>query len=195
MLFTMSAQSGEVSEYGIEITPVLGYRSGGSFQDVTTQESLKLDESPSYGLVINMDDETNTQWEFAYSRQETELQLGSSFTDDRQFDLNVDYFSVGGVYVWQEERLQPFVGATVGLAYLDPQDSGYDSESNFLLQLSGGYKYFITPNFGLRVEARGYGVLLNTDAAVFCSNGDCIARVESNGFGQVEINAGLNLRF
>jgi hypothetical protein len=178
----------------MEISPIAGYRSGGSFEDPTTGETLDLDEGASYGLIVNKDHDANTQWEFVYSRQETELQLGPTFTGNRQFDLNVDYLSLGGTYIWRDARLQPFIGAAVGVAYLDPQDSSYDSESRFLLQLSGGYKYFLTPNLGLRIEARGYATLMDTDAAIFCGNGACIARVESSGFGQVEINAGLDLR-
>ncbi len=192
---TTSAWAVETSEYGMEISPIAGYRSGGSFEDPTTGETLDLDESSSYGIIVNKDYDANTQWEFVYSRQETELQLGPTFTGNRQFDLNVDYLSLGGAYIWRDARLQPYIGAAVGVAYLDPQDSSYDSETRFLLQLSGGYKYFLTPNLGLRIEARGYATLMDTDAAIFCGNGACIARVESSGFGQVEINGGLDLRF
>ena len=195
LLSTTSAWAVETSEYGMEISPIAGYRSGGSFEDPATGETLDLDESSSYGIVVNKDYDANTQWEFVYSRQDTELQLGPAFTGNRQFDLAVDYLSLGGAYIWRDTRLQPFIGAAVGVAYLDPQDSSYDSESRFLLQLSGGYKYFLTPNLGLRIEARGYATLMDTDAAIFCGNGACIARVESSGFGQVEINAGLDLRF
>lgn len=195
MLATAAARAGEPAEYGMEISPVSGYRSGGSFEDPTTHETLDLDEGASYGLIINKDHDANTQWEFAYSHQDTELQLGPTFTANRRFDLDVDYFSVGGAYVWREARLQPFIGAAAGIAYLAPQDSAYDSETRFLLQLSGGYKYFLSPNLGLRIEARGYAVLMDSDAAIFCGNGACVARVQSDGFGQVEINAGLDLRF
>jgi len=195
MLLATTARAGEVAEYGMEITPISGYRSGGSFEDPTTQETLDLDEGVSYGLVVNKDYDANTQWEFVYSHQDTELKPDPVFTNNGQFDLDVDYFSMGGAYVWRDARLQPFIGAAFGLAYLAPQNSSYDSETRFMLQLSGGYKYFLTPNLGLRLEARGYGVLMDSDAAIFCGNGACVARVQSDGFGQLEINAGLNLRF
>ncbi len=190
-----SAAALETAEQGIEITPIVGYRSGGSFEDATTLETLKLDAAASYGLVINIDHDASTQWEFVYSHQNTELQLGPSFTGNHQFDLDVDYLSFGGAYVWRDARVQPFIGAAVGIAHLAPQDSSYAAETRLLLQLSGGYKYFLTPNLGLRLEARGYATLMDTDAAVFCGNGSCIARVNSRGFGQLEVNAGLDMRF
>ncbi len=182
-------------EHGIEITPIVGYRTGGSFKDPVTQETLDLDGAPSYGLVINSDYDANTQWEFVYSHQDTKMQLGPTFTGNRQFDLNVDYLSAGGAYVWRDARVQPFISATLGIARLAPQDSAYDSATRFQMQLAGGYKYFVTRNLGLRIEARGYETMMNTDAAIFCGNGTCIARVQSSGFGQLEINAGLDLRF
>ncbi|MBI5040218.1 MAG: outer membrane beta-barrel protein [Gammaproteobacteria bacterium] len=195
LLVTTTVHAAQNTEHGIEITPMVGYRSGGSFEDPATQETLDLDEGPSSGLVINIDHDANTQWEFVYSHQETELQLGPTFSGNRQFDLNVDYLAAGGAYVWRDARVQPYISATVGIAYLDPQDSTYDAETRFLLQLAGGYKYFVSPNLGLRIEARGYATMMDTDAEVFCGNGACVARIQSSGFGQVEINAGMNLRF
>jgi hypothetical protein len=192
---TTMANATENHMLGIEITPIVGHRSGGAFEDPNTLETLDMDDGASYGVVINSDYDANTQWEFVYSHQDTQLQLGPTFSGNGEFDLNVDYLSAGGAYVWRETAVQPFISATLGIAYFDPNDSAYDSETRFLLQLAGGYKYFITRNLGLRIEARGYATMMDTDAAIFCGNGGCIARVQSSGFGQLEINAGLNLRF
>lgn len=178
-----------------ELTPIAGYRSSGSFEDPNTAQTLDLDDSASYGLILNMDHDANTQWEFMLSRQSTQLQTGPSFVGSGLFDLDVTYFSAGGIYVWRDPKVEPFIGAGIGVTHMAPDESRYDSETRVLLQLVGGYKFHLTDNIGLRIEARGYGTLLNSDAQVFCGDGQCVARVESDGFGQLELNAGLVVRF
>lgn len=180
---------------GIELTPIAGYRSSGSFKDPNTEQTLDLNESGSYGLILNIDHDANTQWEFMLSRQPTELQTGPAFVGTGLFDLDVTYFSAGGIYVWRDPKVEPFIGAGIGVTHMAPDDAQYDSETRVLLQLVGGYKFHLTDTIGLRIEARGYGTLLDSDAAVFCGNGVCIARVESDGFGQLEFNAGVVVRF
>lgn len=180
---------------GIEITPLIGYRSGGSFTDPNTGDKLDLDEGGSYGLLINIDHDANTQWEFLYSHQESELQLAQLFMGERVFGLDIDYFSVGGTYVWRDPQIEPFITAGIGVTHMSPEDGRLDSETRAMLQLGGGYKIFLTRNIGLRLEARAYATALSSDAEVFCGNGACIARVESSGFAQYEFNAGLIARF
>lgn len=179
----------------MEITPMAGYRGGGEFRDPDTDETLDLDEGASAGLILNIDHDANTQWEFMFSHQATELETGPAFLAQSRFDLDVTYFSAGGIYVWRDPKVEPFIGAGVGVTHMAPDDSQFDSETRALLHLVGGYKLHLTDNLGLRIEVRGYLTLMDSDAAVFCGNGACIARVESDGFGQAEVNAGLALRF
>lgn len=179
----------------LELTPQVGYRSGGSFKSPDNDETLDLDEGTSYSLIFNLDHAANTQWEFILSHHETELQQGPIFVGERQFDLTVDYFSAGGIYVWRDPKVEPFLGAGIGVTRLSPKSSQYDTETRALIQFVAGYKFWLTPHIGLRIEARAYGTLLDSDADIFCGNGACIARVESTGFGQLELNAGLAARF
>lgn len=178
-----------------EFTGFFGYRSGGDFKEPTTGERLKFDSDNSLGLILNIDHDANTQWEFLLSRQSTRLKPAPLFTGESRFDVDVSYVSGGGIYVWRGPKVEPFLGAGLGIANLSPQDPRYDSETRVLFSLNGGYKFRLTEHVGLRLEARGYYTLLNTNAAVFCGNGGCIARVDSSGFTQLEINAGLSARF
>lgn len=178
-----------------QITGFAGYRSGGNFKEPTTDERLKLDSDNSLGLIINMDHDANTEWEFLFSYQTTRLKPAPLFTGESRFDVDVSYVAGGGIYVWRNPRVEPFLGATIGIANLSPQDPRYDSETRALFSLAGGYRFRMTDNIALRLEARGYFTLLDTDASIFCGNGECIARVDSSGLTQAEINAGLSLRF
>lgn len=179
----------------MEITGFAGYRSGGNFKDPSTGERLKLDSDNSLGLILNLDHDANTEWEFLFSHQATRLKPAPLFTGESRFDVDVSYVAGGGIYVWRNPGVEPFLGATIGIAHLSPQDPRYDSETRALFSLAGGYRFRVADNIALRLEARGYYTLLNTNAAVFCGNGTCIARVDSTGLTQVEINAGLSLRF
>lgn len=192
---TLDAHAAPPPGYGVEITPLIGYRFGGSFQDPNTGDTLDLDEGTSYGLAVNIDHDANTQWEFIYSHQQSELRLAQMFMGQRLFGLDIDYFSVGGSYIWHDPRAEPFIAAGIGITHMSPQDGGLDSETKVMLQLAGGYKFPLTRNLGVRLEARAYATALDSDAEVFCGNGACIARIESSGFAQYEINAGLALRF
>lgn len=177
----------------VELTPMAGYRGGGSFEDAGNGETLDVDESGSFGLVLNIDHDANTQWEFMLSRQNTSLSPGPSAAPG--FDLDNLHVSAGGIYVWRGEKVEPFLGAGFGATRMSPDASGFDDETQLMFQLVGGYKFWLTHNVGLRLELRGYTTFMDTDAAVFCGNGACVARVEGTGFGQLEANAGLSVRF
>lgn len=179
-----------------EVTPMIGYRSGDSFEDPNTGDALDLDDGANQGVIFNLDYDANTQWEILYSRQDSALSLSQPFQGRNSVDVDIQYISFGGIYIFHDKShpgVKPFVGAGVGMTHMSPD--GFGSETKPVLSLVAGYKFFLTENFGLRLEARGYATALESDAAVFCGNGACIARVESEGFWQYEFNAGAVLRF
>ena len=65
------AQAQETS-YKFELTPFAGLTTGGDFEDLTSTAELSLDDSSSFGLILNIEESANTQWEFLYSLQATE---------------------------------------------------------------------------------------------------------------------------
>lgn len=188
------AAPARAAEVPVQITPMMGYRGSGAFEDPDTGADLDLEDSESVGLVVNFPHGTNTEWEFALSRQRSDLRTGTSAAN-RTLGLDIVHASAGGIYVWRDPRAEPFVGAGVGLTYMNPDDSRYDSETRLLFSLVGGYRFRLTEHVGLRVELRGYQTLMSSDAAVFCDNGACVARVDGTGFGQLEFNVGVGLRF
>ena len=80
-----------------EITPMIGYRGGGDFEDAVTGETLDLDEGESFGLILNIEHGANTQWEFLVSHQRTELKPGPSAAASTAFDLDVTQITGGGI--------------------------------------------------------------------------------------------------
>ena len=181
---------------GVEITAFSGLRFGGSFEDANTGAGMSLEDSGSYGLVLDFDIEPDRQIEIYLSRQSTTLSADGPFTGNPLFDLAVEYYHIGGLYLIdvQSDRVRPFVSGGLGLTRMNPQGDGLDTETRFSLSIGGGAKFFITDHLGLRLDARGIFTALNSSGTVFCSGG-CAITVQSSGFMQGELGAGLVVRF
>ncbi len=48
----------------VDITPFIGFRAGGSFENFETGNSLRLDDSGSYGLTIDVDYDSRSQFQY-----------------------------------------------------------------------------------------------------------------------------------
>jgi opacity protein-like surface antigen len=134
------------------------------------------------------------QIELYLSRQDTHLATSGTFTGDPLFDLTIDYYHIGGVYMLEGDTVRPFVSGTLGLTRMDPKRSDLTTENRFSLGLGGGAKFFLSKNVGVRLDVRGIFTALSSDTAIFCSGG-CAVRVTSSGFLQAELGAALLLRF
>ena len=73
----------------VEITPFIGYGIGGQFEETVTDTTLELDESPLYGLILNLEAPQGGHYELFCSRQETTLTSGGIGTDSALFDMNI----------------------------------------------------------------------------------------------------------
>jgi hypothetical protein len=180
----------------VEITPYIGHRFGGSFQDSITAANFEVADAAAYGLVLDFDLEPDKQIEVLLSRQNTSLSTGDPlFTGNPLFDLTIDYFHIGGLYVLPEgDRVRLFLTGTFGLTRMDPKPADLTTENRLSLSLGAGAKIFLTKDLGLRFDVRGIYTVLDSDTAVFCSGG-CTIKVNSGGFVQTEIGAGLMMRF
>ena len=178
----------------IDITPFVGIRAGGTFQDEQMDETLTVDEAQSYGLTVDMDYDATGQVQLLWSRQSSEFKVPSSSAG--KLHLDIDYYHFGGTYSWsQDERYKPYVAFSVGATNFIPTDPGYSNELRFSMGLGLGLKYFMTQHVGLVVEGRGYGTFLGSEGSIFCSGGNCRIRVASELFAQIEGRAGIVFRF
>ena len=190
----MALSATEPALSGVEITPSTSYRFGGGFKDTHTDTNINLDESAGYGLVLDFDIQPDRQIEVYLSRQRTTMSSGGPFTGNPLFNVSVDYYHIGGLYLFEGERFRPFISGTLGLTRMDPQRADLRSETRLSIALGGGAKYFFTERLGIRIDVRGIYTAINSDASIFCAGG-CAVQVRSNGFIQGELGAGLILRF
>lgn len=179
----------------VEVTPFAGQRYGGSFEDTNTASKFEVGDAKSFGLLLDFDSEPDKQIEVLLSRQDTHLATTGPFTGNPLFDLTIDYYHIGGLYMLPEgERVRPFVSGTIGLTRMAPKRADLTTENRLSISLGGGAKFFLSRSVGLRLDVRAIYTMLNADTSVFCSGG-CTIKVRSNGFVQTEAGAALLMRF
>jgi hypothetical protein len=182
----------------IEIAPFTGQRYGGNFSDIYTPAEFEVADAHAYGLVLDFDSEPDKQIEIYLSRQNTHLATRGLYTGSPLFDLTIDYYHIGGLYMFPTDELpaaiRPFVSGSFGLTRMVPKRSDLTTENRLSVSLGGGAKYFFSKAVGLRFDVRGIYTAVNSDTAVFCSGG-CTIWFNSNGFLQTEVSAVLMMRF
>ncbi|HKJ20569.1 MAG TPA: hypothetical protein VJ993_07895, partial [Woeseiaceae bacterium] len=151
-----------------ELTPFAAYRGGGDFEDKEGLVEFELQESNAWGLILNGTVEANTQWEVLYASQSTSVDITGAIPDESAFDLDVEYLHVGGTYLFDGDRVRPFIAATIGASHFEPQPSGFGSETFVSGSIGAGWKISLVKTLALRVEARGYATLVDNDSRLFC---------------------------
>jgi opacity protein-like surface antigen len=180
----------------IDITPFYGYRFGGEFTDADTGAQYDIRDSPAWGGMLDIPLSKSSQVEFYYSRQETELQLEDDlFGSTKLFDLDVDYYHLGGTLVLPEGPWQPFVVTTFGVTYLAPDAPGTDSLTDFSLGFGGGVRFVPTEHFSLYFAGRGLITFMEGNVVYRSESGATTVKIHSDGFWQFELQAGLTFAF
>ena len=141
--YSVPAYAGEVS-FRYEISPFLGYRVGGNFEQADGPE-FDVEESGTFGLTLNGPAGNDGLWEFLYATQDTEIDTAGLFVDDPLLDVDIDYYQFGGVYLFEGERTRPFVALTLGASRFDPAPPEFGPETFFSASLAAG---------GIRRESR-----------------------------------------
>jgi len=195
----------EYKPYTIEITPIYGYRNGGSVddendpnnQDNTEKHSVK--DTDIYGVIFTLPYEKGKTFELYYSHQSTELDsvniTDGSVTRTDKIPFTIDYVHLGGTApISEDEKLQTFVTGGLGFAYLNPKYKNTNSELRPSLSIGIGLKWPLTDHLAFRMETRGLGIFFNSNSTLFC-NGGCTLSASGNAFFQIEVFSGLAFRF
>ncbi|MBT8108974.1 MAG: porin family protein [Gammaproteobacteria bacterium] len=183
-----------------EITPLAAWRVGGEFSDTESDVKLEVRESAAWGLTVNGKVKSNTEWEVLYSRQQTEVDVADLDGEDTSLlDMNIDYLQVGGTYLFDGEKARPFIAMTVGASRFDPNFDGSSAKTFFSASLGAGVKLQLGRRIGLRLEARGFGTLVDNDSRLFCGSspagGGCLIIAEGKVLWQTEARAGIAFQF
>ena len=198
-ILSATAATAQEQAFNFEITPYGAYRFGGQFDDLDSDVSIEVDDGSSYGIIFNARHSPITQWEILYSRQETSAASNGLDLGDISLELGIEYLQAGGTYLWDGDKVRPFLAATLGLTRIEVSNEGFDDDSFFSFGLGLGLQVRPTERLGIRLEARGFGTLLDSDTDIFCRTGPdnniCAVRIEGTVMWQLETFAGLVFRF
>ena len=196
---TLITATAVAEDYKVAVTPFAGYRFGGELDVQQTSTTLELDDATSFGLLINVKNDAKTTWEVLYSQQQTDATVSDPALNVSSVDTDIHMLQLGGTYHGDGDNVQPYVALTLGGTHV--RTSGNASESDTFWSGSIGIGVNINPSsrFGVRLEARAYGTLTDSNTELFCRTGPdlniCAIRIESNLLSQVETFAGFTLRF
>lgn len=182
-----------------ELTPYGGYSFGGTFEDEDSDIEIDVGDDASYGLIFNVRQTANTQYEFIYARQETTADTSEVALLPAEVDLDIEHLQIGGTYVADGDLARPYVAMTIGGSRFSPDFSGGDSDTFFSFSIGAGLTFRPVERLGLRLEARAWGTLIDSDSRLFCESGpdvaQCAIALDGTVFWQVETFAGVVFRF
>ena len=169
--------------------PLDRHNPGGAF--------IRFKNSASAGITLGVNATESIGAEFLWSRQPTTV-TGYDFGDVflRRTDARLDQFHGNLIYTFRhgEAKLRPFILAGAGAT----RGAGeYASDVRFSFALGGGLKYFMNPNFGLRLQARWTPTYLySTPGGLWCDWwGYCSVSPIPTFFHQGDATIGFMFRF
>lgn len=192
VLLSLAAPVLAQSEDGV--TLYAGYRFGGEFTDVNTDQPWDFTDGGSFAFSLAKGIDPQRQYEFFVSHRNGALKPPGFSAVTSNVGLAVTYYHIGGNFFPDGLGRGVYLAGGLGLTHLDPREAGLNSETRFSLSLAIGYMIPAGKNFGFKLEARGYATLVDSSTAIFCSGG-CIIQVKGDTFTQVDVLAGVSARF
>jgi opacity protein-like surface antigen len=199
LLCLVSTAQAQQEKTAIELTPFGGFRFGGTFEIEESPDSYDIEDSASYGVILNFPHRANTRWEVLYARQSTEADYSDPASGNARLDIDSHILQIGGTYQFESEGVQPYLAATIGGTHVRASANGSESDTFFSGSL--GLGLLIAPNsrVGLRLEARGHMTFTNSSTDLLCVSGPegagCAIQVTGDVLTQFETFAGVVIRF
>jgi len=185
------------AQSGIEITPTIGYRFGGTINNDDGRFSAS--DNLAWGATFGYRVKADGLVELVYSRQPTTVRFkpdtGAAFTVS---DAAIEYLQFGGALEFGDNpNTKPFFALTIGGTHFAPENPDLLGEWVFSFGAALGLKTYLSQNFGLRAQARLWMSTLSSDTQFWCSlPGGCVINA-SNGvfFTQGEVSGGVMFVF
>ena len=198
-LVVLLAGAVTASAQTVEITPMGGYRLGGSFTIEGASSDLAVKDSGAFGIHLGVKVSADGEIEALFSRQDTQLKSDNGFfTSAVLFPIKLDTYQLGGSYLFGEEdaKVRPYIGLGMGVTRLVPEPSYLETETRFSASLAGGLKAYVGPHLGFRLELRGFFTVIDSESRIFCTPAlPCIVTTKGSDISQAEIRGGLIFRF
>lgn len=182
-----------------EITPSIGWRTGGGFdftpQGSNTTQRFDFDSEIEYGAKLGLGFSPSFFLELEWNRQPTQLSRAGIVGADTALGVNVDYFHGGMLFQYAYDRLQPFGFFSMGVTAFYPEGD-LSSRTRFSLGGGLGIKYFVTHMVGLRMQGRFYSTTMGSDpSGYWCDFYGCWSTSTVNWLTQWSFGGGVFVRF
>lgn len=189
-----------------ELSVLAGYQFNDEFvvtDDVTTDlppgepgqpgETIDVDsgDSAAIALDLNFGSDPNDRVGLFYSTHSTDIGAEAGLD---QSGLRISYIHFTGTKLYDMGSWSGFAVAGLGATVFEPDDRSLGSSTEFSMQVGAGALIPLTKRLMLRVDARWIPTFTGTGIAGICSGG-CVIAVESDLYHQVQVNAGIALRF
>lgn len=199
VLITLTIAPNAFADDKFEVTPFIGYRFGGDFDDIydptLTYRAVDISESEAYGLIFDINMGENAQIELSWSRQDTSL-TGKQYNgpDVDLTDTTVDYWHIGGNLLFGDslDDARGFLAFSLGGTHFSPDN--FSGETQFSFGFGGGVKFYFSDLFGVRLQGKLLSTYVNSSTDWWCSY-NCWTVSTGNYVLQAEIDAGLIFRF
>ena len=175
----------------IELTPMVGWELSGKATGENAELNFK--DNVNYGIVAGYQFKPDFFVEFNYTRIDTEGQVKPPQPPNyvEHFDIAMNYFLLGATQQFLDGRFHPFVNGSLGVTWLDPKESGYESVWLFTAALGAGAKIAVTQKIGIRLQARLLMPMDITGGGLWFGTGGAGVAVYSNVLWQGDFSGGI----
>ena len=102
--------SATASAQDFEITPFGGYRFGGDFFELLTQQPLDLDGAPTFGVAVDVPTRRGVQFEALFTHQDAHVLVPESpYGPPVRWHMTVEHWQAGGLSELDAGRVRPFL--------------------------------------------------------------------------------------
>ena len=197
VMLVLAAPPGQAAEpTRFQLVPQAGFRAGGSFEDAETGAGRDLEGTPGFGVAMELRvRDENRWWQLWYSRQGSKVKA-----PDGNVDVDVEYLHIGGTTpISDEGPLKSYLAAGIGATRFSPTGQGLKDATKFSGSLAVGLTTPLSERVALRVEARGYVTLVDSQTSIFCSSdatgGACRFITTGSTVLQAELTIGIAFGF
>ncbi len=178
----------------VEVAPFGGYRFGGDFFELVTNQPVDLDGAPVVGVAVNFAMYEGLSVEGLFSHQEARVTVpGGALASPTRFRVTVDQWLAGGLQEFGYGRVRPFLTGLLGLTRYAGEG---DNEIRFAVSAGGGVKLWPVRRLGVRLDGRVFATFVELEGrAIACSPGICLVAFDSRIAWQGEFSAGLVFAF
>jgi hypothetical protein len=185
-----------------EISPFGGGNFGGTLTTYTasTQTERKLDigDSGAYGVRFGYNFSNRAGIELGWAHASNGVFAGPSgafVPRTRLGDFDTDAFELNGVFAFTKGKVVPYftIGGGVNSMKLALTGQGSSTETKFVGNMGIGVKFWVTPQFGLRIDGRIRSTYLGDNSS--CHDYHCDNYYNSNWYTSGEATGGLSFAF